>query len=91
MVLLLQIHTSFSDLSQVFDCLSYELLITKLDAFDFDENALKLVNSYLTSRNQRAKINEEYRSWSAILFGVQQGSVLEFFCSTSSYVICFIF
>ena len=78
MVLLLQIHTFFSDLSQVFDCLSYELLIAKLDAFDFDKNALKLVNSYHTNRNQRAKINEKYRSWSEI-FRVQQGSILEFF------------
>ena len=73
MVLLLQIHTFFSDLSQVFDCLSYELLSAKLDAFDFDKNALKLVNSYHTNRNQRAKINEKYRSWSEI-FRVQQGS-----------------
>ena len=75
MVLLLQIHTSFSDLSHVFDCLSYELLIAKLNAFDFD----KLVNSYLTNRNQRAKINDKYRPWSEILFGVPQGSILEFF------------
>lgn len=72
MVLLLQIHTSFSDLSHVFDCLSYELLIAKLNAFDFD----KLVNSYLTNRKERVRINDKYSSWSETLFGVPESSTL---------------
>ena len=40
----------FTDLSKAFDCWSHELLIAKLDAYGFDKNALKLVNSYLTHR-----------------------------------------
>ena len=39
--------TLVTDLSKVFDCLSHELLIAELDAYGFDKNALKLVNSYL--------------------------------------------
>ena len=66
----------FTDLSKAFDCLSHELLIAKLDAYGFDKNALKLVNSYLTYRKQRVKINDKYSSWSEILFGVPQGSIL---------------
>ena len=66
----------FTDLSKAFDCLSHELLIAKLDAYGFDKNALKLVNSYLTHGKQRAKINDKYSSWSEILFGVAQGSIL---------------
>ena len=46
----------FTDLSKAFDCLSHELLIAKLDAYGFDKNALKLVNSYLTYRKQRVQI-----------------------------------
>ena len=72
MVLLLQIYTSFTELSKIFDCLSLELLIAKLDAFGFDKNALKLVSTYLTNRNSRVKINGKYRSWSEILFGVHK-------------------
>ena len=66
----------FTDLFKTFDCLSHELLIAKLDAYGFNKNALKLVNSYLSNRKQRVKINNKYSSWSEILFGVPQGSIL---------------
>ena len=52
----------FTDLSKAFDCLSHELLIAKLDARGFGKNALKLVNSYLSNRKQRVKINSKYSS-----------------------------
>ena len=67
---------SFTDFSKAFNCLSYELLIAKLDAYGFDKNVLKLVNSYLSNRKLRVKINDKYGSWSEILFGVPQGSIL---------------
>ena len=66
----------FTDLLKASDCLSRELLIAKLDAYRFDKNALKVVNSYLSNRKQRLKINDKYSSWSEILFGVPQGSIL---------------
>ena len=66
----------FTDLSKAFDCFSHELLIAKLDAYGFDKNVLKLVNSYLSNRKQRVKIDSKYSSWSKILFGVPQSSVL---------------
>ena len=65
----------FTDLSKAFDCLSHEVLIAKLDAYGFDKNALNLVNSYLTYRKERVKINDKYSSWSEVLFGVPQGSI----------------
>ena len=58
----------FTDLSKAFDCLSHELLIANLDAYGFDKNALKLVNSHLSNRKQKVKINNIYSSWSEILF-----------------------
>ena len=66
----------FTDPYKAFDCLSHELLIAKLDAYGFDKNALKLVNSYLSNRKQRVKINDKYSSWSEILHGVPQGLIL---------------
>ena len=40
------------------------------------KNALKLVNSWLLNRKQGVKINDKYNSWSEILFGAPQGSIL---------------
>ena len=37
---------------------------------------LKLVNSYLSNRKERVKINDRYSSSNEILFGFPQGSIL---------------
>ena len=47
-----------------------------MDAYGLDKDAFKLVNSYLSNRKQRVKTNDKYSSWSEILFGVPQGSIL---------------
>ena len=59
----------FTDLSKTFACLPHELLITKMVAYGFDKNALKLLNSYLSDTQHRVKIYEKHSSWSEILFG----------------------
>ena len=35
-----------------------------------------LIYNYLSNRKQRVKVNDSYSSWSEILFGVPQGSIL---------------
>ena len=61
---------------KAFDFLHHELLIAKLHAYGFSFSALRLVNSYLSKRKQRAKINESFSSWEEIFFGVPQGPIL---------------
>ena len=65
-----------TDLSKAFDCLPHELIIAKLPVYGVDMPSLKLINTYLSKRRQRIKINDVYSSWSEILFGVSQGSIL---------------
>ena len=65
-----------TDLSKAFDCLNHELLIAKLNSYGFDFKSLNLINSYLTNRKQRVRVNSIYSSWSNIIFGVPQGSIL---------------
>ena len=65
-----------TDLSKALDCLDHGLLIAKMKAYGFDNNALLLIHSYLTNRYQRVSINSNYSSWSEILKGVPQGSIL---------------
>ena len=43
-------------LSKAFDCIDYELLITKLNAYGFDNSSLTFIYSYLSERKQRTKI-----------------------------------
>ena len=64
------------DLSKAFDCIPHDLIIAKLHAYGFDENALVLVYSYLKERKQSVRINDVYRSFQEIVSGVPQGSVL---------------
>ena len=45
------------DLSKAFDCLSHDLLIAKLSAYGFNMAALRLIQNYLSNRNQTTKIN----------------------------------
>ena len=63
------------DLSKAFDCIMHDLLIAKLHANGFDENALVLVYSYLKIWKQSVQINNVYNSFGEIVSGVPQGSV----------------
>ena len=64
------------DLSKAFDTINHELLIAKLEAYGFEENALEIVTSYLSDRWQRTKVNTSFSTWRELLCGVPQGSVL---------------
>ena len=64
------------DLSKAFDCLNHDLLIAKLHAYGFSKTSLQMILSYLKNRWQRTKINTSFSSWSELLMGVPQGSVL---------------
>ena len=64
------------DLSKAFNAINHELLITKLYAYGISKDALKLINSYMSDRRQRTKIDKSFSSCSALLKGVPLGSVL---------------
>ena len=62
--------------SKAFDCLSHELILVKLHEYAFDKRSLVLIYNYLSNHKQRVKVNDSYSSWSKILFGFPQGSIL---------------
>ena len=57
-----------TDLSKASDCIPHDLIIAKIHAYDFDMPSLKLMNSYLTNRHQRIKINNSYSLWKLIKY-----------------------
>ena len=65
-----------TDLSKASDCVNHDLLIAKMHAYNFDQNALVLIHSYLSERKQRTKINSSFSKWHDIFVGVPQGSIL---------------
>ena len=64
-----------TDLSKAFDCINNELLIAKLHAYGFSLESLTFIQSYLTNRIERVKINSSYSEYSNIKSGVPQGSI----------------
>ena len=64
------------DLSKAFDTINHDLLIAKLRVYRFSKESLELINSYLSNRWQRAKVNLSFSSLSELIFGVPQRSVL---------------
>ena len=64
------------DLSKAFDTINHELLLAKLEAYGFEEGALEIVQSYLSNRWQRTKVNSSFSTWKELMCGVPQDSVL---------------
>ena len=64
-----------TDLSKAFDCLNHDLLIAKLNAYGFSQDALKFIRSYLKDRKQRTKVATAFSKWLEIKYGVPQGSI----------------
>ena len=64
------------DLSKAFDCLPHNLLLLKLKAYGVSENAVNLLESYLTYRKQCVKLGTFKNDCQPILKGVPQGSIL---------------
>ena len=65
-----------TDLSKAFDCILHDLLIAKLATYGFDYQSLRIMESFLSNRQQRTKINNAFSRYSEIRHGVPQGSIL---------------
>ena len=64
------------DLSKAFVTINHELLIAKLGAYGFGNNALAILQDYLSNRWQRTRVGLKYSSWAKLIKGVPQGSIL---------------
>ena len=64
------------DLSKVFDCIPHNLLIAKLLAYDFSDEALSYIYSHLTNCRQCVRINNTNSQLETIISGVSQGPIL---------------
>ena len=64
------------DLKKAFDTVDYQILLRKLELYGIKGQALTLLKSYLTNRNQKCRIQNSFSSERLITCGVPQGSIL---------------
>ena len=62
-------------LSKVFDCILHDFLIAKLAVYGFEYQSLQIMESFLSNRQQRIKINNAFSRYSEIIYEVPQAQV----------------
>ena len=72
----IEVRGIFLDISKAFDRVWHEGLIYKIQSTGISGTPLKLIKSFLSGRFQRVLLNGQTSSWSPILAGVAQGSIL---------------
>ena len=66
-----------TDLSEAFDGILHDLLIAKFATYGFDYQSLRIIESFLSNRQQRTKINNSLSRYSEIIHVVPQWSILD--------------
>ena len=66
----------FLDFTKAFDSVPHERLLLKLHAYVIRDPLLSWVRSFLTNPQQRVVLRGHYSSWTAVVSGVPQGTVL---------------
>jgi retron-type reverse transcriptase len=64
------------DLSKAFDCLTHDILLSKLAAYGLSSQSVKLLENYLTGRKQQIKLQGVISGWQILQKGVPQGSIM---------------
>ena len=64
------------DLPKVYDCLSPDFSIAKLEAYGLGNDSLNFLLDYFTFRKQKTKVGSACSKWSKIRWGIPQGSIL---------------
>ena len=69
-------YAMIMNLSKAFDTMDHDLLTAKLGAYGFQEDALVLMKSYFTKRQQRVAMSSNFSMREEIISEVPQDSIL---------------
>ena len=72
----LEVRGVFSDISKASDKVWPKGMILKLNQYGISENLLRLIKCFLKNHKQRVVLNGQTSSWTNVLAGVPQGSIL---------------
>ena len=69
------------DLSKAFDSVCHSLLLAKLQAYGFSDDAVGLMTAYIRGRRQRVKFGNVCSEWSTVTTGVPHCVIINVFCN----------
>ena len=72
-----EVDVFYLDLREAFDSVHHIRLINILEQYEIRGKNLHWIEQFLKSREQRVILNQEKSSWSAVVSGVPQGSVVD--------------
>ena len=70
------VDTIYLDFAKTFDTVPHERLLIKLESYGVEGYVLKWIRNFITSRKQMVALCGAYSSWTHVISGVPQGSVL---------------
>jgi len=65
----------YADLEKAFDKVPHKRLISKLYSYKINAGVIKWIESFLTNRRQRVRINGFFSFGKKVLSGISQGSI----------------
>ena len=65
--------------AKAFDTVPHQRLLKKLEAYGITGNILHWIESFLTDRRQRVRVNGSFSKFTPVVSGIPQGSILTTF------------
>jgi len=66
----------YTDFAKAFDTVSHRRLLCKLKSYNINDLLIAWNHNFLCDRKQRICVNGEFSTWSKVLSGIPQGSIL---------------
>ena len=71
-----QIDVIYTDFEKAFDKVPHKRLISKLKSYKINQKIIDWIESFLSLRKQRVKINGVFSNWQDVISEIPQGSIL---------------